>query len=121
MSRKKVEHVLIRNDAKTRHLKAQLLKEEGNQCWYCGYTFGSPYMRNGKFGGYLKPTLDHVVPFSFCLETTKENSLLCCNVCNMLKGSKIYRNFPDLIFGMMEKWNKKGFELCEDPIKQKLR
>jgi len=105
-----------REDYPIAKIKQELLEEEGNICQYCGYEFGTPYSRNGRFRGYLKPTLDHTIPFSFTMTTKKEESVLACQVCNMLKGSKIFNNFADMIFFILKQWNRKGFIICDDPF-----
>lgn len=62
------------------------LYKDNKQCHYCGIKL------------YREEcTLDHVIPKSKEGQTSLENSVLCCNKCNQLKGNSDYEDFKVIV------------------------
>jgi 5-methylcytosine-specific restriction endonuclease McrA len=95
----------------------QLCCEWEWKCPYCGNAFGTSYSRRGAWHGWLKPTVDHIVPRSFGGDDTKENLLAICQVCNKLKSDHIFKSYRELISYLQRKWRRKGFEVDIDHSK----
>lgn len=57
-------------------LRKRILKRDGNQCRYCGKEVESFH-------------LDHVYPFSKGGETTYENLVVSCQMCNLKKHNSV--------------------------------
>jgi 5-methylcytosine-specific restriction endonuclease McrA len=90
-------------------LLRQLCCEWDWKCPYCGNAFGTSYSRKGEWQGRLKPTLEHVVPYVYSRDSSKDNLLAICQVCNLLKKDKMFKSYSQLISYLVEKWRRKGF------------
>jgi 5-methylcytosine-specific restriction endonuclease McrA len=92
----------------------QLCCEWDWKCPYCGNAFGTSYSRRGRWQGWLRPTLEHIVPKSFGGDHTKENLLAICQVCNSLKYNQLFKSYQVLISYLQRKWRMKGFRVDTD-------
>jgi HNH endonuclease len=67
----------------------QILERDGYRCRYCGLD------GMASFENALNMSVDFVVPRARKGKKDPRNLVACCRSCNMIKGTKIYRDFDD--------------------------
>ena len=73
---------LVRNDLTMTQILSQYAEQDG-KCFYCGIYVGTDYHT------------DHVIPISKGGENTKENIVIACPECNLMKGVKTVSEFME--------------------------
>lgn len=93
------------------NFKAILCKNGEQKCHYCGtdLVFGK------KQKGANFATVDHVIPKKENGENKLSNFVLCCSLCNSLKGHMSYDKFSSLISSVEER------DSYYDTVKNKAR
>jgi 5-methylcytosine-specific restriction endonuclease McrA len=71
-----------------RPLRNLVYNRDGGACRYCGWHKDDPVPCEGSSVGFMKLSLDHVVPESKGGETTAENLVTACMRCNQTKGGR---------------------------------
>ncbi|HXZ11544.1 MAG TPA: HNH endonuclease [Candidatus Sulfotelmatobacter sp.] len=66
-----------------------ILERDGYRCQYCGLD------GMASFENALNMSVDFVVPRARKGKKDPRNLVACCRSCNMIKGTKIYRDFDD--------------------------
>ena len=67
----------------------EILERDGYRCQYCGLD------GMASFENALNMSVDFVVPRARKGKRDPRNLVACCRSCNMIKGTKIYRDFDD--------------------------
>lgn len=67
----------------------QILERDGYRCQYCGLD------GLANFENALNMSVDFVVPRARKGKKDPRNLVACCRSCNMIKGTRIYRDFDD--------------------------
>jgi 5-methylcytosine-specific restriction endonuclease McrA len=67
----------------------KILERDHNCCQYCGLD------GNASFENALVMSVDFVVPRAHKGKKDSANLVACCRPCNMIKGTKVYKNFED--------------------------
>jgi hypothetical protein len=67
----------------------EILKRDQYRCQYCGLD-GSASFENA-----LAMSVDFVIPRARKGKKDPSNLVACCRPCNMIKGTRIYRNFEE--------------------------
>lgn len=76
-------------------VQRRLLLAQGNKCKYCKITFGELYFRDGK-PKISRIHYDHLVPYSYQNHCPDNNWVAACNVCNLIKGNKIFNTIEEV-------------------------
>ena len=66
-----------------------ILERDGYRCQYCGLD------GMASFENALNMSVDFVMPRARKGKKDPRNLVACCRSCNMIKGTKIYRDFDD--------------------------
>ena len=88
--------------------KKAMIEDQGNRCFYCLREFGSAYLRNGVVKS-LKVHFDHINPYVMTYNNQKENYVASCNVCNLLKSSKVFSTIEEIREYVYGKQKTKGY------------
>ncbi len=90
--------------------RAAILDEQRGLCLYCENSFGTAVLRGGK-GIVLRVVWDHFAPFSVFGDTTDENFVAACQVCNQFKGARIFQTVAEAADWLRRRWGKEGIEV----------
>lgn len=89
----------------------KLLIDYDNSCAYCHRKFGTTVFWNKRVRTLLLEW-DHLVPFEYSLNNSPNNFLPSCNICNGIKGSRVFHSIADVRSFVNKKWRycetKKG-------------
>lgn len=88
-----------------RRIRWRLFHDQSGSCAYCrrGMTMDSKHCRKANHA-----TLDHLMPLALGGSTRLDNLVLCCRLCNGVKGSSTLEEF---IFGLLWIWLYKHMPL----------
>lgn len=78
----------------------ELLAQQGYVCVYCAEPFGSVVKRRK-----LSVTMvnyDHAIPLAFLNSNPRWNWVAACNVCNAIKGSKMFASIHEIRMHVLE-------------------
>jgi hypothetical protein len=81
----------------------QILERDQYVCQYCGLDGGA------SFENALTLSVDFVVPRARKGKKDPHNLVACCRSCNMIKGTRVYRNFDEAkayVLGQREELRK---------------
>ena len=67
--------------------------ERGFKCDYCGVKLDLDDLYPYK----LRPSVDHKIPLSVGGSNNKDNLIVCCTACNIVKGTLKYETYKKLI------------------------
>ncbi len=83
--------------------------KKSNFCSYCNREFFRCILtgRMGRYSLRLRPNWDHYLPFSLYQDNSNENYVLCCNVCNIFKGNKVFSSIVELAKYLEKRWAEK--------------
>ncbi len=72
-------------------IQKELIRRQRNKCFYCDKEIGTYYVRNNVV---RKTTVhyDHFLPFSYLQDNPYDNWVMACNICNLIKSSKVFEN-----------------------------
>lgn len=76
-------------------IQEEILKRQNRKCIYCDIKFGEIYFRKGK-PNISRINYDHLVPFSYLNNNPYNNWVASCNVCNSIKGSKMFETIEEV-------------------------
>jgi len=93
-----------------KHLQKVILAEQGHVCLYCERSFGTSVYRRGR-RVKLKLNWDHKVPFSWSQNNGMLNFAAACQLCNRMKGDKVFYTLEATIRFLDQKREEKGIEL----------
>lgn len=95
-----------------RKQKNEILEIQHGRCFYCNNELGYYYERNFKV---FKSTthFDHILPFCYSYNNNQRNFVASCNLCNSIKGSKMFKNIKELRNHINERRIKKGIEIID--------
>lgn len=106
-------------------IKDELLEQQGYVCIYCAEPFGSVVRKRN--GGYTVTSVhfDHAIPLAYLNANPRWNWVAACNICNMIKGSKMFHTIAEIrmhILGIRDARNQNVAWLApvsceEDPEK----
>jgi hypothetical protein len=88
--------------------KNRILEKQENKCFYCGISFGSFKLRNGK-SILIEVEWDHRTPFAYSRNNKTENFVAACHVCNRLKSSRIFQTVEEAQVYLAERRKSKGY------------
>lgn len=79
-------------------IRAALMVEQNGLCGYCRreMTVDRRHVRKIRFA-----TIDHIVPIVAGGTNDTENLILCCRLCNIVKG---HASVEEFIFGLLWVW-----------------
>lgn len=84
-----------------------ILEEQENNCFWCGREFGTIYTRGPKV--YMtKIHFDHLIPYVYSANNHSRNIVAACNLCNLTKGSRVFRTVEEARSYIMQKLASKG-------------
>jgi hypothetical protein len=88
-----------------RPIKAELMQKQNGLCAYCGraMTVDRKHERRARFA-----TIEHIVPIAGGGSNEPDNLMLCCRICNIVKGHSTLEEF---IFGLLWIWLCKNHPL----------
>ena len=92
-------------------LKKVLLEQQQNCCYYCYQEMGKACYFKKKVIA-LRPELDHVLPYSYKQDNSNSNIVVACQVCNSVKGSKVFDSMDMLVAYIHVVWLGKD-KKCE--------
>lgn len=87
--------------------KQKLIDMQGGRCIYCETSVFSGYYskKNNKWINGV-PNVDHFTPWSFDGNHTKNNLVITCRLCNMIKGNLFFKTFEEAqVYILNEKEN----------------
>lgn len=73
----------------TREEGQRILERDGYRCQYCGLD------GMASFENALAMSVDFVVPRARKGKKDERNLVACCRSCNLIKGTRVYRNFDE--------------------------
>jgi len=73
----------------TREEGQRILERDGFRCQYCGLD------GTASFENALNMSVDFVVPRARKGKKDERNLVACCRSCNLIKGTRVYRNFDE--------------------------
>ena len=73
----------------TREEGQRILERDGYRCQYCGLD------GMASFEDALAMSVDFVVPRARKGKKDERNLVACCRSCNLIKGTRVYRNFDE--------------------------
>jgi 5-methylcytosine-specific restriction endonuclease McrA len=86
----------------------KILERDDYKCRYCGLD------GRASFDNALMMSVDFVVPRARKGKKDPSNLVACCRPCNMIKGTKVYKNFDEAKTfvlaqreGLRKKWEEK--------------
>lgn len=91
------------------HKRTQLLKQ-GHRCFYCGTKFGEWFMRKTKLCR-ITPVWDHVLPFIYSFNNNSENFVAACQLCNSIKGPKVFDSITEAKEYVIKRRAEKGLSV----------
>ncbi len=112
--------------------QADLLTEWGNRCVYCRLPFGLliwksgigsmigsgmntlRYYRSNHAAIVLHVEWDHFTPFTYSDSSADDQFLPACQVCNQLKGDKLFRSIEGAREYLEPRWLRR-YEMAQGP------
>lgn len=79
----------------SKEIQKRLLLNQNNKCKYCNIKFGEMYFRDNK-PGLSRIHWDHLVPFAYLQENPYNNWVASCNICNLIKSSKMFDTIQEV-------------------------
>jgi len=67
----------------------KILERDNHRCQYCGLD------GNASFENALAMSVDFVMPRARKGKKDPANLVACCRTCNLIKGTRVYKNFED--------------------------
>lgn len=96
------------------HSRAMILAHQDYRCFYCGHSLSASYRRGTKTFR-AKIHWDHQLPFAYSQDNRVDNFVASCNVCNLMKSSKIFETVEDARAYLVHRQGKKGISWIDDP------
>lgn len=96
------------------HERSMILAHQDYRCFYCGHSLSAIYTQGVKTFR-AKIHWDHQLPFAFSQDNRVDNFVASCNVCNLLKSSKIFETVEDARVYLVHRQGKKGISWIDDP------
>jgi hypothetical protein len=87
----------------------RILFYQNYKCLYCMHEFGDLYYKNGRVSS-LKLNWDHYIPYAYSGYNDKSNFVASCNICNGIKGSKIFETIEDARNYILYQTQRRGIE-----------
>lgn len=92
----------------------EILKAQGNRCYWCGRVFGGYAIRAGKAPIPMKPVWDHYIPFSVTGLSGDHEFVASCWRCNIHKAAFVLREFSwtekKLQNYLVKRWSNGGWK-----------
>lgn len=88
--------------------RREILERQGHYCFYCGLPFGALVYREGH-GVITKIHWDHYVPYSYSLDNHGCNFVASCQICNLIKSSKVFETPEEARLYVNYQRAKKGY------------
>jgi hypothetical protein len=88
--------------------KENILDQQGQRCIYCDGAFGNFTIRNGK-PLMLELCWDHMLPYNLTQNNYSYNFVAACQICNGIKGSKVFRDLDEARQYIQERRLRKGY------------
>jgi 5-methylcytosine-specific restriction endonuclease McrA len=89
--------------------KDRIVNQQGNQCFYCGVTFGSFRFRRG-LPFTIKIEWDHKLPFAYSQNNQTDNFVASCHVCNHIKSDHLFQTVDEARVYLSDKRKSKGYD-----------
>jgi len=90
----------------------KIIEIQGDRCLYCDLPIGTSYFYKGNLF-LTKKHYDHLAPFAYTNQN-KLNFVLSCNICNSIKGSKVFKTVEDIYHYVNYTRRKKGYTYHKD-------
>lgn len=87
----------------SRTAKRRQLERQDHRCAYCNRSFGSWTELDGKLVR-LVVHWDHAIPFSYAQDNRDANMVATCQVCNLQKGSMLFRHLDEARVFLQGRW-----------------
>lgn len=97
-------------------IKREIKNAQNNKCFYCGHEIGSIYFYKGKHN-LTKIHWDHFIPVIYSRNNQKENYVMACNICNLIKGTKIFDDVAAARKYIEHKIKTKGYKFHGSKIR----
>lgn len=99
----------------------RILDNQFQRCIYCGLRFDATVQYVGKNKSKraslkvitLRVTWDHLVPYTYTANNRDENFVAACQVCNAIKGAKLFYSIDEAIDYVRKRWHAKGCRSVE--------
>lgn len=88
--------------------KRKILESQGDCCIYCEEPFNSIKYRKDK-EIVLTVEFDHKIPYTMIQDSSKDNIVAACQVCNGIKSDTLYQNLNSARIDLFEKRKQKGY------------
>lgn len=105
---KRETHPEQRRKPLSKKRKQDQIDVQENKCFYCNRSFGTTVFRKNK-PVRLRVHYDHLVPYAYTQDNTKENFVAACHVCNVIKSSLVFQTVEEAQIYILDKWNSKGY------------
>lgn len=89
--------------------KDRILRQQEDQCFYCGARFGSIRSRHGD-PFVIKINWDHQLPYAMSQNNYAYNFVAACQVCNGIKSDRIFQTIDEAKIYLTAKRRQKGFD-----------
>lgn len=84
-----------------------ILADQENACFYCATKFDTYVFKDTKLVR-LRVNWDHFIPYVYSADNRYDNFVAACQICNGLKGSKMFDTEEDAKEYIRERWTQKG-------------
>ena len=86
-------------------IKHEVSKEQGHKCFWCERKFGTWYYRKG-LSNQLGVAFDHVIPYKYSKNSSEQNIVASCNLCNGWKSDMVFLSNEECRDFLKRKWTK---------------
>lgn len=98
-------------------IKNEVLKNQNNQCIYCGANFGE-FRLNKKKTRLIRinPNYDHFIPWVYSRDNSASNIVAACSICNGLKSDKYFKTIEQTREYVLDRRIKIGWDKLSDVV-----
>jgi len=93
--------------------RTYILARQNGRCFYCAHLFGSLVWRPKRPNTLLFITWDHVLPRTYGVPNVG-NLVAACQLCNGIKGSKVFDSVYEAIVHVQARWLEKGYRVPKE-------
>jgi 5-methylcytosine-specific restriction endonuclease McrA len=92
--------------------KADILEKQENRCIYCDCDLANTWYISDRMKLPRKATtqFDHIIPHSFAPIGDVSNFAAACNICNLIKHSRIFESIERIRMFVMARRRKLGYK-----------
>ncbi len=99
-------------------IKDYLIKSQNNRCIYCDKLFGTIYLY-GQKPRLVKIHIDHFVSWKYSGDSSENNLVASCDLCNQIKSSLYFETFQEAYVYIRLELQRKRVEIGGEEKKEK--